>query len=111
MMAGFCRVVGDSMEPTIRAGTYVWFADLRVFGLPVGKIYVFRHSELGMMVKRLQGKNGERYIFAGDNPLSIRPEEIGLVDKRDIKGQVIFSFAEGGGIQFHCCSANHVLAK
>ena len=111
MIVGVCRVVGDSMQPTIGADAYVAYADLKLFGLPVGQIYVFRHAELGLMVKRLRGKKGEGYIFAGDSPFSIRPEEIGLVNRRDIKGQVICSFAENGGIKFHYHSAKHVLAK
>ena len=111
MIAGVCRVVGDSMQPTIGAEAYVAYADLKLFGLPVGQIYVFRHAELGLMVKRLRGKNGEGYIFAGDNPVSISPEEIGLVPRRDIKGRVICSFAENGGIKFHNYASKRLLAK
>ena len=48
MIVGFCRVVGDSMQPTIGADAYVAYADLKLFGLPVGRIYVFRHAELGL---------------------------------------------------------------
>ena len=62
MIVGFCRVVGDSMQPTIGADAYVAYADLKLFGLPVGRIYVFRHAELGLMVKRLRAKRRRIYF-------------------------------------------------
>ena len=63
------------------------------------------------MVKRLRGKK-EKDIFLPETVRLVSDlEEIGLVNRRDIKGQVICSFAENGGIKFHYHSAKHVLAK
>ncbi|MCS7293873.1 MAG: signal peptidase I [Chloroflexota bacterium] len=62
---GYVVIRGNSMEPTFAAGDLVLTrvaADYRV-----GDVAAYRHPEVGLVVHRIVGREGDRFLFRGDN--------------------------------------------
>lgn len=63
--AGYIVVTGNSMEPTFFAGD---LAVVRRTGdYAVGDVVAYRHPELGIVIHRIVEREGEAFVFQGDN--------------------------------------------
>ena len=63
--ADYVIVTGNSMEPLYHQGDLVVirYSDQ----VNVGDIFAYRYPKLGQVIHRVVGKEGEQYIFKGDN--------------------------------------------
>ena len=95
MRIGVYKVLGVSMDPAIKSGSYVVYLSFHRMKFRIGCLYLFRHRLLGVMVKRMVKDLGTFYLFEGDNPLSISSCKIGEIQKKDILGQVLVSVSPG----------------
>lgn len=81
--------IGESMEPTIKAGEYLLASKSEEYLNPADGIYVIR-LEGDILVKRLQRLPGEKILISSDNPI-YKSYEIKLDDGIDFKivGKVV----------------------
>ncbi len=65
--------------------------------LRLGLIYVVNHSELGLIIKRLDSfdKHG-RAVLSGDNPASTSPALIGTVEPERLTRRALLVFGKQG---------------
>lgn len=63
--ADFVIVTGNSMEPYYQQGDLVIVR--RADSYRVGDVVTYRNPEIGPVIHRIVARNGERYIFQGDN--------------------------------------------
>jgi len=76
------------MSPTLEDGDYVITKKPRLY--QAGLIYVINHSDLGRIIKRLEGTKDERYLFTGDNTKTSTPANLmSTIEQDRIIGQVI----------------------
>lgn len=71
--AAFVIINGNSMEPLYRRDDLVIIRAQASYKL--GDIVTYRHPELGPVIHRIIGRNGERWVFQGDNNSFIDPYE------------------------------------
>lgn len=62
---GYVVIRGNSMEPTFSAGDLVVTREALEYR--VGDVAAYRHPEVGLVVHRIIGREGERFVFQGDN--------------------------------------------
>ncbi|GBD23758.1 Signal peptidase I W [bacterium HR29] len=62
---GYVVIRGNSMEPTFSAGDLVVTRETPEYR--VGDVAAYRHPEVGLVVHRIIGREGERFVFRGDN--------------------------------------------
>lgn len=74
-----------SMEPAAPAGSASIVLSRDPFSYEAGDIIAFRTDD-GMVIHRLQGVRGNRYVTKGDSNYAIDP---GLLDPRRVIGKVI----------------------
>ncbi|HYN89261.1 MAG TPA: signal peptidase I [Ardenticatenaceae bacterium] len=78
--AAYVIVTGNSMEPNFHLGD---LAVLRRTGeYEVGDVATFHHPQIGPVIHRIIGKDGDRFIFKGDNNSwidSYRPRQDELI--------------------------------
>lgn len=86
------KISGQSMSPTLEDGDYV--LTIKPRSIRPGLIYVINHSDLGRIVKRCSGQDGDRYTFSGDNPAS-SDSIIGRVDPARIVGRALLRIHQG----------------
>lgn len=86
------RVVGHSMEPTIKNGAIVVVSSIPyLFTSPKeGDIILF--TTVGkMFVKRIKKAESGKYFLEGDNKSdSLDSRKMGWIDRNDIIGKIIF---------------------
>jgi len=89
------KVSGDSMSPTLLDGDILITTKPRAVG--AGFIYVIEHSDLGRIVKRIDGfdKRG-RAILSGDNPASTPSALLGSIERSRISGRAMFAYGKSG---------------
>lgn len=58
-------ITGTSMEPLFHEGDFV-IADVQA-EYNIGDIAIYLHPDVGRVIHRIIGREGERYIFKGDN--------------------------------------------
>ena len=78
------RVVGKSMEPTLREGNIVWFSSLKAANQD--DVVLARYSHLEV-VKRLKQQEG-RISLTGDNKL--HSTDICGVNRKDVLASAVF---------------------
>jgi nickel-type superoxide dismutase maturation protease len=86
------KIVGHSMEPTIRNGETVLVSNLFYsFKTPkIGDIVAFRGKDEAL-IKRITNINREKYFLEGDNQRdSLDSRTFGLISKQKILGKVIY---------------------
>ena len=89
------KVSGDSMSPTLFDGDILITTKPRA--LRTGLIYVINHSDLGRVVKRIDGFDERgRAELSGDNPASTPSAVMGTVEPSRIVGQARFVFGRSG---------------
>lgn len=82
------RVVGDSMNPTLKDGDWV-FVDLSQKEITIDGIYLIRLST-GLAVKRIQSGIGENIIILSDNP---KYQALNVsISEAEIVGKIIHAF-------------------
>jgi nickel-type superoxide dismutase maturation protease len=86
------KIVGHSMEPTIKNGETVLVSNLfYAFKTPkIGDIVAFRDGD-EVLIKRITSISKEKYFLAGDNQRdSLDSRKSGLISKQKILGKVIY---------------------
>lgn len=63
--ASYVIVNGNSMEPKLHKGDLVITRETEDYG--VGDIAAYRHPEIGPVIHRVFERDGERFVFKGDN--------------------------------------------
>lgn len=69
--SAFIIVNGNSMEPGYHRGDLVIIRAAARYA--VGEIVTYRHPEIGPVIHRIIGRDGERWVFRGDNNDFIDP--------------------------------------
>src|SRR5690606_7514518 len=89
--SGYMVVNGASMEPALSAG------DLAVIRTApeyrVGDVITYRHPELGMVIHRIVGIEGSRFVVQGDNNSWI---DSYMPVEQDIAGKLWFDIPGAG---------------
>lgn len=85
----YCINVGDSMQPTIRTGSFVFFKKQQY--AEAGKMYVFHDPEGVGVIKRCHSVNAYgQCIMLGDNPAaSYDSRSYGPISEERILGEVV----------------------
>ncbi len=83
------------MAPRISAGDYILVRRC-LNRIREDAIVVVRHSDFGILVKRVQRITEDGYILTGENPQSISPEKMGIVRKTQVLGKVVCCFRQSG---------------
>ena len=89
------------MMPTIEDGAFAFYIKADNPRFVEGHVYLFRHDELGVLLKRLVRHDGEYCLFEGDNEDSFATHQIGSVRSSSIIGRVVLSVSRGGCIKLH----------
>jgi len=63
--AAYVMVAGASMEPTLHQGDLVVVREAQTYA--VGDIATYRHPSVGPVIHRIVDRQGDRFIFQGDN--------------------------------------------
>ena len=92
MLLAKFRIVGHSMEPTIKNGEEVlissffyWFKKPKI-----GDIVAFRDSGK-ILIKRIVKISAGKYFLVGDNKEdSLDSRKLGLIERRNILGRVVY---------------------
>jgi signal peptidase I len=63
--ASYVMVAGASMEPSMHAGDLAIVREAQVY--QVGDVVTYRHPVAGPIIHRIVDREGDRYIFKGDN--------------------------------------------
>lgn len=82
------KVVGSSMEPTLKDGDWV-FVDITQNNIDMDGIFLLRMST-GLAVKRIQAGMGDNIIIISDNPKYQSLNS--TIEEADIIGKVIHAF-------------------
>lgn len=84
-MIKIIKVAGQSMAPTLLHGDYVLTLTNAIWPgsrLKPGRVYIINHSELGLIIKRLERETPQgRLVFKGDNPASNSGHILGEIEK------------------------------
>jgi signal peptidase I len=86
------RVVGTSMEPSYRSGDYVLVGAARwLFRIRAGDVVVYEHPRLGVLIKRVLGKDRGRreYAVAGTHAESTAADSLGPAAFSSVIGRVL----------------------
>lgn len=92
----FFRVHGRSMEPTLHDGDYVLCCTWFKHQLKAGDLVIAHVPEYGnTMVKRVARFDPALGVrLAGDSPLSIANEQLGLITREQIIARVCYCFTD-----------------
>jgi len=89
--AGYVIVAGDSMEPALSSGDLVIIRDTAESN--VGDVVTYQHPELGVVIHRIIGIEGNRFILQGDNNSWIDSHE---PVQSEISGKLWFAIPGAG---------------
>lgn len=94
-MLNLVKIRGDSMLPTLSDGDTVITTKPRT--IRAGLIYVVNHSDLGLIIKRLDSfDNSGRARLSGDNPGSTPSAVMGTIETERFIGRARFAFGKSG---------------
>lgn len=80
--ATYVIVSGISMEPNLHRGDLVILREADSYA--IGDVVTYRHPTIGPVIHRIIGRDGERFIFKGDNNTwldAYRPTQAELIGK------------------------------
>jgi signal peptidase I len=80
--ASYVIVSGDSMEPGFHTGDFAIVR--RASSYEVGDVVTYRHPDIGPVIHRIIGRDGQRYVFRGDHNAFVdgyQPADSELVGK------------------------------
>jgi signal peptidase I len=69
--ASYIVINGNSMEPGMRRGDLAILRQSTSYA--IGDVVTYRHPEIGPVIHRVIGREGERFVFQGDNNDFIDP--------------------------------------
>lgn len=83
------KIVGDSMFPTIKDGSFVLSFSSSNMKIVPNKVYRLAHPQFGSIVKRLsfEDANGN-FWFTGDSKKSTSLKKIGAIKREQINGRI-----------------------
>ena len=98
---GIDKIVGDSMSPTIKNGSYAIFFCSKKMKITPNKVYKISHPQFGSIIKRLSYKdaNGD-FWFKGDSHNSTSLKKIGAIARGQINGRIWLTVDSESGISF-----------
>ena len=83
------KIVGDSMFPTIKDGSFVLCFSSSNMKIVPNKIYRLAHPQFGSIVKRLSFEDANGYFwFTGDSKRSTSLKKIGAIKREQINGRI-----------------------
>ena len=98
---GIDKIVGDSMSPTIKDGSFVIFFSSKKMKITPNKVYRLSHPQFGSIIKRLSYEDADgNFWFKGDSHDSTSLKKIGAIAKGQINGRIWFSIDSESGITF-----------
>jgi len=93
-MLRLMRVTGSSLSPEYQEGDFVVIATIPFFlnRIQVGDVVVFRHPEVGVMIKRVSGviEDKKQYLVSGTQPYSVDSARFGPISPEALIGKVIW---------------------
>ena len=90
-MFNFYRVSGDSMEPTIKSGSYVYVC--KKIDYSIGDIVIVSIADDLNIIKRIVSINNQKIKLCGDNTFKSSTLCEPWYCKQDIIGKVIINFS------------------
>ena len=78
------RVNGDSMLPRYRSGDYLLVGRYRYRRPKPGDDIVFRHADLGQLVKRIDSIDAGRISLRGLSAISSEPTSLGTLPAQEL---------------------------
>ena len=98
---GIDKIVGDSMSPTIKNGSYAIFFSSKKMKIVPSKVYKLSHPQFGPIIKRLSYKDAYgNFWFKGDSHNSTSLKKIGAIARGQIKGRIWLTVDIESGIKF-----------
>ena len=101
-MLRLLKVKEDSLAPEFQEGDFVVTVKIPLlwFKLRPGDVVVFRHSEYGTMIKKVEHftPDGESMFVTGTHPNSVDSRRFGVVPRRDVIGKVIWHVRKPGAV-------------
>ena len=98
---GIDKIVGDSMSPTIKNGSYAIFFSSEKMKIIPNKVYKFFHPQFGSIIKRLSYKDAYgNFWFKGDSHNSTSLKKIGAIARGQINGRIWLTIDSESGIRF-----------
>ena len=83
------KIVGDSMFPTIKDGSFVLCFSSSNMKIVPNKIYRLAHPQFGSIIKRLSFEDAEgNFWFTGDSKRSTSLKKIGAIKREQINGRI-----------------------
>lgn len=85
------RIRGDSLFPLFKDKSLVLAINRRFFKLKKDDVVVFFQKEYGLMIKKIQTIQNDRYFLVGTSTDSIDSKIFGEIPKKDIRYKVLFA--------------------
>ena len=83
------KIVGDSMFPTIKDGSFVLSFFSNNMKIVPNKIYRLAHPQFGSIIKRLSFEDADgNFWFTGDSKRSTSLKKIGAIKREQINGRI-----------------------
>ena len=83
------------MAPTLQDGDYVITLPVRTYH--VGRVFIIDHSDLGLIIKRLEREDPDgRLIISGDNPVSNSGNILGTIEKARVTTRAFLKISSKG---------------
>jgi phage repressor protein C with HTH and peptisase S24 domain len=93
-MLAFYRVQGDSMSPVLFDGDFVLTSNF--LKVHENSLVVVKHSQFGVLVKRVKALGSKRVLLEGENNDSLSSNQMGWVERDKILGVVLKMIKKGG---------------
>lgn len=84
------KVRGQSMSPNFLENAFVFSIKYPLQTLQKNDVILVNHPTFGKIIKRISAISEQGIWLKGDNPISTRTEEMGLIAKNQVIGKVIF---------------------
>lgn len=88
------RIVGDSMRPLVNPGAFAVFRQRSTYA--TGDVVLVDHPRFGTIIKRAIDVTPQQLWLEGANSDSLSRETMGPVERRRIKGKLVFQIKRGG---------------
>lgn len=78
------------MSPSFLPDSYVLSVSHPFQKLKKNDVILVNHPTYGKMIKRILNISPDGILLVGDNPMSVTTEQMGLIQKSDVLGKVIW---------------------
>jgi phage repressor protein C with HTH and peptisase S24 domain len=89
-MLKIVKITGESLFPDYQEGDYVIVITIPFLPFKQGDTVVFRHSDYGIMIKKINRVDSDKIHVIGLHPNSVDSRQFGPISRNDIIGKVIF---------------------